>query len=166
VHPTTTVTVLVGAPGSGKSMVSRALVADGITVLSLDEARAIRGEHEGDQKATPAAFTYVARQAHENLAAGRSVAIDGTGARRHDRIRWLQLAREHGAPATVLLVWAPLDVCLARNATRPEHRQVPEHVVARMWHTIDELTDADLVAEGFSRVDRVTTAPGSADDGE
>ncbi|EHR60716.1 AAA family ATPase [Saccharomonospora cyanea] len=155
---TPAITVLIGAPGAGKTTVARTL-ADRPVVLSLDRARAVCGEHEGDQKASRAAFAHVEKLVHEHLADGLAVAIDATGARRRDRRVWLRLAREHDVPATALVVSAPLEVCLERNADRPPHRRVPDHTVSRMWNTVSALTDTDLISEGFVRVERVTTAP-------
>lgn len=149
--------VMVGGPGCGKSTYcDRQLAYGGFGVrLSLDRARAVLGRHEHDPAATPAAVRAVHAIADALLAAGHDVTIDATATTARERGTWLDLAGHHRVAADAVIVRAPLDVALARNAGRS--RPVPAPVVREYWHRVDALTPAVLRAEGFRAVTEVDT---------
>lgn len=94
------------------------------------------------------------------LGCGQEVTIDATSTTRGERAGWLALAAQRGAATEAVLLRAPLDVVLARNAARD--RPVPPAVVREMWHRIAVLTRADLIVEGFDTAIEVSTTTGMA----
>ncbi|MFI5614686.1 AAA family ATPase [Amycolatopsis sp. NPDC051903] len=143
--------VLIGPPAAGKTTLCTAEGHRFGIRLSLDEARAELGAHEHDQDFTPAAIEHVRAQADALLAMGAHVTIDATSTTPDVRAIWLGVAREHQVPAIAVLVWAPLEQVRARNAVRA--RPVPLGVVNERWYRTTILQAADLITEGFHRVD-------------
>jgi predicted kinase len=68
---------------------------------------------------------------NNSLASGESFVLDGTGKTRANVEARMAAARAAGFTVTVFWVYAPLEVCLERNAGRP--RQVPEEVITEAW---------------------------------
>ena len=91
---------------------------------------------------------------HACLAVQQQFVADNTNPTPSQRARYATHARSSGF-AAVECYWfdTPVDVCIARNATRPAGEQVPEIAIRG--------TAAKFVpptrAEGFDRVWRVTT---------
>lgn len=162
------VVVLVGAAASGKTMLRRRLVAAGLEerlVVSLDDERErLRAEHLARglperplQEHSLPALRRAARRQQALLRAGRGYLADATHLRRRERRLHLTQACTAGLPARALLLPAvDLDALVVRNATRPEHRQVPLEVLARHAHR-RRLLGVDMLAqEGFDEVRQVT----------
>lgn len=142
--------VLIGPPAAGKTTLCAAEGTRFGTCLSLDGARAALGAGAHDQAATPAAVEFVKRQAHAMLAMEAEVTIDATSTTTDDRATWLDIAAHYNVPAVAIIVWAPLEVALQRNAARA--RTVPEDVVRLCWERVTLLAATDLIKEGFRRV--------------
>ncbi|GAA4877315.1 ATP-binding protein [Saccharopolyspora cebuensis] len=153
---------LIGPPGAGKTTALARLDVRDAVVVGLDRARAEVSCCAADQSATHAAVRRSLATARAALAAGTSVVWDATNARRRERRRLLDLAREQGARTRAVVVLPDLGTALARNATRDPSpcpacghaERVPDDVVRRMHATISRAVP-DLPAEGWDRVDHL-----------
>lgn len=145
-------TVLIGAPGSGKTTHAARRAELGEHVISSDTIRAemFGGEEVSDSRPLVSEELYT--RVRTALAAGQRVTVDATNTTRTERLWLLSLAVETGTEWTCAAVMqVPVGVCLERNAARD--RRVPEYFIrecsARVWGALDHL---DLFAEGFTHV--------------
>jgi len=161
-----TVVVLVGAAGSGKTTLRRALVSAGFDaglVVSLDDLR--RDAQAADAAAGRAvrplqAYSLSAvRRANRRCDAlagfGAGYLADATHLRRRERVVHVRAAASCGLPAVaVLLPDLPLELLLRRDARRPRDERVPLDVLVRHVHRRALLSPQLLSDDGF--VDVVT----------
>ncbi|MEU7531093.1 polynucleotide kinase-phosphatase [Saccharothrix sp. NPDC042600] len=141
--------VLVGASGSGKSTFARTHFAP-TQVLSSDYFRGLVADDENDQAASGDAFDVLHYVAGKRLAAGRTTVVDATNVQRADRAQLVEIAREHNVLPVAIVLDLPEEVCLARNATRPD-RDFGAHVVRR-HRTALRKSLKFLGKEGFKKV--------------
>jgi len=141
--------VLVGASGSGKSTFARRHFAP-TQVLSSDYFRGLVADDENDQSASGAAFEALHFVAGKRLGAGRTTVVDATSVQRSDRAHLVELARAHDVLPVAIVLDTPEEVCLARNASRPD-RDFGPHVVRRQRAALRKSLKF-LGKEGFRRV--------------
>ncbi len=141
--------VLIGASGSGKSTFARKHFLP-TQVLSSDYFRGLVADDENDQSASAAAFEALHFVAGKRLDAGRTTVVDATNVQRSDRARLIELAREHDVLPVAIVLDTPEEVCLARNASRPD-RDFGAHVVRRHRAALRKSLK-HLGKEGFKRV--------------
>ena len=127
--PELSLVVLVGASGSGKSTFARRHFRP-TQVLSSDTCRGLVADDENDQSATPDAFDVLTYIAATRLRAGRLTVVDATNVKREDRATLVALARRHDVLPVAIVLDVPEQVCLDRNAGRPD-RDMPPAVVRR-----------------------------------
>jgi predicted kinase len=130
-------TVLIGAPGSGKS--TYAARAGGVVVTN-DRASA---EAPGD------ILRDSYRQIDALLADGRNVVYDTTGANPAIRKAALTLARKHDAEAVAVVLHTPLQTCL--DVQRQRARPVSGAEVRRIHADVERQIPA-IAGEGFEHV--------------
>ncbi len=146
--PAAALVLLIGASGSGKStFASRHFDAD--AVVSSDRLRGLLAGDEADQQATEAAFGRLHAWLDTRLAAGALAVVDATNVEWMRRSELVSFARHHGRPAIALALDVPLELCLARNASR--QRTVRAAIVRRQHDELHESLDR-LDLEGFCAV--------------
>jgi protein phosphatase len=147
--------VLVGAAGSGKTTLAARLFAPD-QVLSSDAYRSLVAGDAGDQSMNRVVFRRLHRDLSRRLGAGLTTVVDATNVTSYARRALTRIAARQGVPAVAIVLDLPPDLVLARNATRTG-RIVPEGAVrqqlAQLAHS---LARADLAAEGFATVHRLT----------
>lgn len=149
----TTLTVLMGAPGSGKTTWATANAA-GQTLCSTDRMRTDRGLTD----AGIVAYLNVLRsKAERSLAAGQSVVVDACNVRRNERSYWLGVARKHRAVARLVVVHAPLQTLL--DVQRDRTHGVPQDVM-RGYHRAAHIALTAVQHEGWDEI--VHVEPGEA----
>ncbi len=147
--PDLSLVVLIGASGSGKSTFAARHFAP-TQVLSSDYFRGLVSDDENDQSATADAFDVLHHVAGKRLAAGRVTVVDATNVQRRARAALVALAREHDVLPVAVVLDLPEDVCVARNAARPD-RDFGARVVRR--HVADlRKSLRHLGKEGFRKV--------------
>src|SRR3954451_14525268 len=138
--------VLIGLPGAGKSSFHRARYAGTHVHVSKDLFGSAKRKDEKQMLLVEAA-----------LRSGRSVVVDNTNPRRADRAPLIEAAQRLGAPATGILVAAPVAECLRRNAAREGKARVPAvaiYVAARKLEPpsreegFDEVLEARILDDG------------------
>ncbi|HEY3952364.1 MAG TPA: polynucleotide kinase-phosphatase [Streptosporangiaceae bacterium] len=147
--PELSLVVLIGASGSGKSTFGRSHFR-GTEVISSDFCRGLVADDENDQAATPEAFELLHYIAGKRLKAGRLTVVDATNVQPEARRQLVALAREHDVLPVAIVLDVPEDVCVARNAERPD-RDFGAHVIRRQR---DQLRRglSGLRREGFRTV--------------
>ena len=134
--------LLCGIPGSGKST-WRALNLDAThMVVSKDRMPRSAGKQARQDRELRAA-----------LGAGRPVVLDNTNLTRTARTAAIASATALGVPCRAVVITAPLEVALARNAARTERTRVPEGIVRQMAHRWEQPS----VEEGLVEVTVVST---------
>ena len=146
--PDSALVLLIGASGSGKSTFA-ARHFDAPTVISSDQLRGALAGDEGDQHATDAAFRRLHQWLDTRLAAGALAVVDATNVEWMRRTELIKHARRHGRPAIAIAFDLPLDLCLARNASR--QRTVRTAVIRRQHDELHRGLDR-LDLEGFTAV--------------
>ncbi|MDX3658623.1 polynucleotide kinase-phosphatase [Streptomyces sp. ID05-26A] len=141
--------VLVGASGSGKSTFARKHFLP-TQVLSSDYFRGLVSDDENDQSASGAAFDVLHYVASKRLEAGRVTVIDATNVQPQDRAQLVAVARKANVLPVAIVLDTPTEVCLARNAQRPD-RDFGPHVVKRHRAALRRSLKF-LGKEGFKRV--------------
>ncbi|MFI6101154.1 polynucleotide kinase-phosphatase [Lentzea sp. NPDC051213] len=141
--------VLIGASGSGKSTFARKHFLP-TQVLSSDYFRGLVSDDENDQSASAAAFDVLHYVAAKRLEAGRVTVIDATNVQAPDRARLIEVAKRANVLPVAIVLDTPTDVCLKRNASRPD-RDFGAHVVKRHRAALQRSLKF-LGKEGFKRV--------------
>ncbi|MBV2355246.1 polynucleotide kinase-phosphatase [Streptomyces sp. J2-1] len=142
--------VLVGASGSGKStFVKRHFKPT--EVISSDFCRGLVADDENDQSASGDAFDVLHYIAGKRLAAGRRTVVDATSVQQDSRRQLIELARKYDVLPIAIVLDMPEEVCVRRNAGRPDRAELPRRVVQRH---IRELRRSlrSLEREGFRKV--------------
>ena len=146
--PAASLVLLIGASGSGKStFASRHFDAD--AVVSSDRLRGVLAGDEADQEATEAAFGWLHAWLDARLAAGALAVVDATNVEWMRRSELISFARHHGRSVVAIVLDVPLELCLARNASR--QRTVRAAIIRRQHDDLHESLDR-LDLEGFSAV--------------
>jgi predicted kinase len=135
----TTVTVLVGAPGAGKSTWLKSNQTDEY-VADTHAVRAVKGLD------VDAYMNHFRQAALTELRRGRSIIIDATNTYRHHRRPWLAAARAAGAQARAVAFDTPLPALLAAQRTRAH--PVPQRIVIK-HHQLMRLALIDLPTEAW-----------------
>ncbi len=123
-----TIILLVGLPGSGKSTwVAR----KGARALSSDAVRELLADDATDQSIHPRVFTTIRYLLRQRLAIGRPVTyIDATHLTPAERLPYAQIAAWYGADLEAIFFDVPVSVCIERNQGRS--RVVPEEAIRVM----------------------------------
>jgi protein phosphatase len=147
--PELSLVALVGASGSGKSTFAREHFGT-YEVISSDFCRGLVSDDENDQAATTDAFDVLNYIAGKRLAAGRVTVIDATNVQRDARRRLVDLARAHDVLPVAIVFDLPEQLCVARNAKRPD-RAFGAAVVRRQREQLRR-SMRGLAREGFRKV--------------
>lgn len=127
--------LLVGVPGSGKTTLSKRIVAKGFHYMNADS---IRLELYGDEKTQgdPAAvFEIFFERLEKAMAEKLSIIIDNTNLNPKHRKQILDRAAIFAYDDVQLwLLDVPLATCLERNSKRD--RAVEEDIVTNMYHEL------------------------------
>ncbi|MET7345020.1 polynucleotide kinase-phosphatase [Streptomyces sp. NPDC005547] len=142
--------VLIGASGSGKSTFARRQFKP-TEVISSDFCRGLVADDENDQSASKDAFDVLHHIAGKRLAAGRLTVVDATNVQAEARRQLVRLAREHDVLPIAIVLDLPEEVCLARNAARPDGADMPRHVIQRHRRELRRSLRG-LEREGFRKV--------------
>ncbi|MFF9347828.1 polynucleotide kinase-phosphatase [Streptomyces sp. NPDC014734] len=142
--------VLIGASGSGKSTFARRHFKP-TEIISSDFCRGLVADDENDQSASRDAFDVLHVIAGKRLAVGRLTVVDATNVQPESRKQLVQLARSHDVLPIAIVLDLPEEVCLARNAARPDRADMPRHVVRRHRSELRRSLRG-LEREGFRKV--------------
>jgi predicted kinase len=132
-------TVLMGAPGSGKSTYAK---GTGAHVVTTDGARE-RGQSPGE------ILHNAYREINKALAAGKNVVFDTTGSNPAVRKAAATIAQKHGAQLAARVMDAPVGACL--QAQQGRAKPVAAADVRRIHDAVRKQT-AGLKGEGFGDV--------------
>ncbi|HSX42648.1 MAG TPA: ATP-binding protein [Candidatus Saccharimonadales bacterium] len=144
----TTLFLLLGYPGSGKSTFSQELeAARDLTRVNSDDLRRYMFEHIEqihDPANNPAVFGALDYVTERLLQAGRSVLYDANNNRRAERSKHQKIAELAGARMVVLWVRSPLETAWLRNQQRtPEngYPAIPRKRYDQIVHALEVPTD-------------------------
>ncbi|MEU0567687.1 polynucleotide kinase-phosphatase [Nonomuraea sp. NPDC005983] len=126
--PELSLVVLVGVSGSGKSTFA-AKHFKASQVISSDFCRGLVADDENDQSATPAAFDLLHHIVGVRLARGLFTVVDATNVQYPARKSLIDLARKHDVMADAIVLDAPEEVAIERNAARPDRDFGPGVVI-------------------------------------
>lgn len=147
--PETSLVVLIGASGSGKSTFARRHFLP-TEIISSDVCRGLVSDDESSLDATDDAFELVHFLAGKRLARQKLAVIDATNVQPHARKRLVALAKEHDCMAVAMVLDVPPKVCHERNQARPD-RSFGFHVVRQHASQLRQSL-RDLRREGFRYV--------------
>ncbi|MYQ89110.1 MULTISPECIES: polynucleotide kinase-phosphatase [unclassified Streptomyces] len=142
--------VLIGASGSGKSTFAHKHFAP-TEIVSSDFCRGLVADDENDQSASRDAFDVLHYIVGKRLAAGRRTVVDATSVQSESRKQLVQLARSHDVLPIAIVLDLPEEVCVARNAGRPDRAGMPRHVIQRHRRELRRSLRG-LEREGFRKV--------------
>lgn len=141
--------VLVGPPGAGKTTFAGEYHRAGALVISYDELRAECALHGDDQDQEVTVLALANWRVADGLAAGRVVVVDGAHTEPGRRIELVDLAREHDATVSAVVLLPDLQACQVRTADGP--RPVDPDTVTTM-HVETAAALGRLPAEGFDAI--------------
>ncbi|WP_067828899.1 polynucleotide kinase-phosphatase [Nocardia inohanensis] len=148
--PVLSLVVLIGSTGSGKSTFAHKHFRS-TGVLSSDGYRGIVSDDENDQGATQDAFDLLHHVAGVRLRRGLRTVIDATNVQPKARQALIELARAHDVLPVAIVLEVPDQVCIERNAARPERAHLGAHVVTRQQRELRRSLKF-LEREGFRKV--------------
>ena len=125
----------IGIPASGKSSYAweRYTNSPNVEVVERDMIRerltGTRQNFDHEMQVTRIAQQETAQA----LAAGKTVIISDTNLRKRFRREWETFAEHYGATYEEVWFDTPFDVCVERNAARPEGYVVPHEVMLKMY---------------------------------
>jgi predicted kinase len=150
--PRTTLLVLCGVPGCGKSSFARCYFKDTM-VVSSDHCRTLVSDFETNMASSREAFKLFRYTIERRLALGRFTVADSTAVTRRARKDLLRIGKKYGFHVALLIFNIPVDVCLERNARRD--RRVVGPVIKRMGKMLLK-TMKVVHDEGFDSVKIIT----------
>lgn len=121
--PETSLIVLAGASGSGKSSFARKWFAPS-EIVSSDQCRLMVSNDENSLDASADAFDLLHYIIGKRLKRGLLTVVDATNIRSEDRKRLVQLAREHYVLPAIIVLNMPESVVVDRSKARSD-RKIP-----------------------------------------
>ncbi len=149
VIPRVSVSILIGASGSGKTSFAYRHFKD-TEILSSDYFRALVCDNENDQRATADAFELLQTLAWIRLRHSRRCVIDSTNVKPEHRAHYIRLAEEAQCPAIAIYLDVEERVCIARTQGRSD-RDISELVVLEQHRALRQST-LTLSDEGFNSI--------------
>ncbi|MDD3652765.1 MAG: AAA family ATPase [Desulfotomaculaceae bacterium] len=146
--PGTTLLVLCGTPGCGKSTFATRYFRETMTVSS-DRCRLLVSDSETNMAASREAFKLFRFTIERRLSLSRFTVADSTALTRRARSELLRIGRKYGFNVTLLIFNIPEEVCLDRNAGR--ERRVIRQGIARMQKMLRHTLQV-AHSEGFDQV--------------
>ena len=141
--------VLIGSTGSGKStFAARHFLPT--EIVSSDRCRGLVCDDETNQDVSADAFELMRDIIGKRLKHRKLAVVDATNVRAADRKAWIELARRWHALPVAIILDPGVDVCVARNANRPD-RPFGAGVAQRMTTEIRKGLGG-LQREGFRQV--------------
>ncbi len=131
----TSLIVLRGLPGSGKTTYARYLQGRMRTLIRLsrdDRRRELFGMPDHQLWQERVVTSLLGMESLELLASGVSVMVDATNARREHLAAWGLIATQADVPMKILDFGDSAEVCVDRQADRPEAERVPAEIIVRM----------------------------------
>lgn len=147
--PDFSLVVLIGSTGSGKSTFASRWFQP-TEIVSSDQCRAYVSDNASDQSVSGDAFDLVRIIAEKRLKHRRLTVIDATNVRASERKAWIEIARRWHALPIAIVLDPGLDVCIARNKTRPDRAfgpSVPQRMISEIRKGL-----RGLPREGFRQV--------------
>lgn len=148
----TALVVTMGPPGSGKSTWVEQRFTQ-TQIVNLDRLRGMVADDPTDQDATGDAVFLQHRLLEARCRRRLMTAVDATNVRPDVRQGLLEHAHRNLMYPVAVVFDVPLETCLARNAAR--ERQVPAHVIHRMWQQLTEQVPAEGPVPGFAQTLRL-----------
>ena len=122
--------LLIGSTGAGKSTFARRWFKP-TEIVSSDACRGLVADDENDQAASADAFELLHYLVAKRLKRGLLTVVDATNVQAEGRQPLVALARQYHVLPVAIVLDVPDSVAHARNAQRPERRQLGPHVIAR-----------------------------------
>jgi protein phosphatase len=141
--------LLIGASGSGKSSFARTHFKP-TEIVSSDWARGLVSDDETSMEATADAFELAQNLVEIRLRRRLLTVVDATNVRAEDRAKFVTIAKKWHALCAAIIIDPGEEVCLARNAQRPD-RQFGPHVVRNQRNALRKGLGT-LQREGFRNV--------------
>lgn len=133
---TTTFWMMVGLPGSGKSVEAQEIAKEyNATVFSSDALRAELYGDESIQGDNTKLFEELHRRIKDCLRAGKSAIYDATNINYKRRMAFIAELNTIPCKKICVLMATPYKECLKRNAWR--ERKVPAYVIEKMYRKFD-----------------------------
>ena len=146
--------VLIGSTGSGKStFAARHFLPT--EIVSSDRCSGLVSDDETNQDVSADAFELMRDIIGKRLKHRKLAVVDATNVRAADRKAWIELARKWHALPVAIVLDPGVDVCVARNANRPD-RPFGAGVAQRMTSEIRKGLGG-LQREGFRQVWKLTS---------
>lgn len=131
-----TLFVMVGLVASGKSSMAQSLAANfDAVIFSSDTLREEMFGDINDQEHNQELFVELHKRIKECLRNGKNACYDATNLSYKKRMSFLAELKNISCEKLCILMATPYEECLQRNKQRD--RQVPEHVIKRMYMSID-----------------------------
>ncbi|MFW5891636.1 MAG: AAA family ATPase, partial [bacterium] len=127
--------MLVGLPGSGKSVYAEKLEKEENYIIHASDR--LREEMFGDStnnENNHQLFQKLHKRIKNDLSENKNVIFDATNISYKRRRAFVQEIKKYNCKKECYLIATPYELCLKRNKKR--NRQVPEHVITRMYKTI------------------------------
>ncbi|WP_223651286.1 polynucleotide kinase-phosphatase [Hymenobacter psoromatis] len=148
--PELSLILLIGSTGAGKSTFARRWFKP-TEIVSSDACRGLVADDENDQSASADAFALLHYLVAKRLQRGLLTVVDATNVQAEGRKPLVTLARQYHVLPVAIVLDVPDAVAHARNAARPERRQLGPHVVARHRQQLRQSLRR-LREEGFRQV--------------
>ncbi len=145
VLPEYTLIVLCGIAGCGKSTFAAERFLP-TQIVSSDACRAMVYDDENNQRITGHAFELWRFIIRKRLFLGKLTVADATNLDRGDRSWLTKTARYHSFYSAAMVFDIPLEICLARNASR--RRVVPEAALIKQYEML-QTSLRTIKDEGF-----------------
>lgn len=154
----TELVVLIGLPGAGKSTLGKQYIERRVcagelfwTCCSSDKTRRMLYGDERIQGKPDTVFRNLHEDVERHLKKGTNVVYDATNVSRKNRKQIIQLGKKYGCTIRAIVAWAPVDVCIERDAAR--ERTVGTAVIMKMLKRFE----VPYFDEGFNTIDVYNT---------
>lgn len=149
--PKSSLVLLIGASGAGKSTFARRHFR-ATEVVSSDRCRALVSDDENDQSASHDAFEILRLIVARRLARKRLTVVDATNVQARARRELRRIAERYGVPLIAIVFDLPEEICLAHHTGRA--RRVPAGVIRKQLGDL-KASLARLSQEGFAQIHRL-----------
>lgn len=147
VVPEPALVLVAGVAGCGKSTFA-ARHFSATEIVSSDHCRALVADDPNDQRASGDAFRLLHTLVAMRLKRRSLVTVvDATSLRRRDRRPFVRRAQAKGAPAVLIVLDVPIEVCIERDRVRAD-RTVGEQELHRQRAALEQSLER-IADEGF-----------------